>query len=295
MKNLTLCLALSLLNTAAFAGSLGDLQSAGGGLDSMDAKAPVCETPVADAASEKRYQDYNFRCLAGPYTPEYIKPSCYLYTAKGQQACVNAGCSWGMGDTPLPDYNYRCMAGPSTPQYVAPTCYLYTSKGQQACLSAGCNWGMGGTPLPSFHCAAASFTPQYVAPTCYLYTAQGQRACVNAGCSWTFGTKSSPEKSANQQNAALRKIALNEFQPDADDALIAKLKREPGIEVVTKELTEAGFKVQAMNDASGYYFLSVDATGLDAMSTALGLAKYPYVTKVLVSEKIYHAIFTVPQ
>ena len=139
MKNIILCLAVSLCNTGAFAGSFNELQSAAGGPGVMEERIPVFETPKASLA-DKQY-DYNFRCIAGPSTPQYIAPTCYLYTARGQQACQSAGCNWAIGGTPLP--SFHCAAASFTPQYVAPTCYLYTGRGQQACVNAGCSWTFG--------------------------------------------------------------------------------------------------------------------------------------------------------
>ena len=280
------CLAFLLMSTGAFAGSFGELQGAVPG--TLQERIPVFEASKAAPADTKQY---NFRCLAGPQTPQYVSQNCYLYTSRGQQACVNAGCSWGFGGTPMPDYSFTCMAASYTPQYIAYTCHLYKAKGQQACVNAGCAWGMGSNPLPAFHCAAGSFTPQYIASTCYLYTGRGQQPCVNAGCSWTYGARSSSKKPYNQWQMALHKIHTNEMQ---DDTLIAKVAKEPAIDTIVKELTEGGFKVQAMGDNSGGYLVSADVTGMDAGSEAVGLSKYYYVTEVLVSRRVYNSIFTVP-
>ena len=77
-------------------------------------------------------------CIPGQYTPQYVAPNCRLYTAQGQQACVNAGCSWNVNGYMMPAY--RCAAGMYTSPYTAANCYLYTWQGQQACNNNGCDW-----------------------------------------------------------------------------------------------------------------------------------------------------------
>jgi hypothetical protein len=99
------------------------------------------------------------------------------------------------------------------------------------------------------------------------------------------------QRTNNQQNMALAKIALNPHHPDMNDALIATL--QPGLDVyaVVRELYQAGFKAQAYGDNQGYYYIGVDVSGVDAADQAIGLAKYYYVTKVFVGRKVYEAIF----
>ena len=109
--------------------------------DALGERMPVFETPKAAPEAGVKQYDYNFRCLAGPQTPQYIAPTCYLYTGQGQERCLSAGCNWGFGGTPLP--SFHCEAASFTPQYIAPTCYLYTGRGQQACVNAGCSWAFG--------------------------------------------------------------------------------------------------------------------------------------------------------
>jgi len=94
----------------------------------------------------------------------------------------------------------------------------------------------------------------------------------------------------NQQNMALRKIKLNP-KAGTDDLLVGKL--QPGLDLyaVVRELYQAGFKVQALNDGQGVYFLAVDVSGDDAADRAIGLAKYYYVAEVLVGKKVFEAIF----
>ena len=102
-----------------------------------------------------------------------------------------------------------------------------------------------------------------------------------------------PGSKYNQQNMALAKIKLNEAQPDMNYTLVAKLKKGLDIDAVLKELTEAGFKAKACADGGNYYFVMVDASGIDAGDAAIGLAKYYYVTEVQVGQKIYNSIFVV--
>ena len=98
----------------------------------------------------------------------------------------------------------------------------------------------------------------------------------------------------NQQNMALRKIKVNEYQPDMEGTLIGKLQKGLDIDKVVKELNDAGLKAQAMNDGLGYYFISVDVNKGDAADSAIGLAKFYYVTEVQVGQKVYNSIFTPP-
>ncbi|MCX5785710.1 MAG: hypothetical protein NTX59_08465 [Elusimicrobia bacterium] len=100
-----------------------------------------------------------------------------------------------------------------------------------------------------------------------------------------------PDAKYNQQNMALAKIKLNEAQPDMNYTLVAKLKRGLDIDAVITELKEAGFKARACADGGNYYFVMVDASGIDAADAAIGLAKYYYVTEVQVGQKVYSSLF----
>ncbi|MCX5797934.1 MAG: hypothetical protein NTY77_20780 [Elusimicrobia bacterium] len=95
----------------------------------------------------------------------------------------------------------------------------------------------------------------------------------------------------NQQNMALAKIKLNPYHQDMNDTLIATL--QPGLDVyaVVRELYLAGFKAQSYSDDHGYYYIAVDVAGVDAADSAIGLAKYYYVTQVFVGKKVYDALF----
>jgi len=100
------------------------------------------------------------------------------------------------------------------------------------------------------------------------------------------------DKKYNQQNIALRKIKLNDIQPDMDNSVILKLEKGD-IDFYLKDLQKDGFKATAYTDSAGFYFIMVDLTDKDVASEAIGLAKYYYVKEVLVSEKTYNEIFNV--
>lgn len=102
--------------------------------------------------------------------------------------------------------------------------------------------------------------------------------------------KSYSDSRYNQQNIALAKIKLNEYQPDMDNSVILKLNGE-NIDFILKDLKKDGFKAEAYSDGAGYYFIMVDLTGKDVADNAIGLAKYYYVREVLVSKKVYYEIF----
>jgi len=104
--------------------------------------------------------------------------------------------------------------------------------------------------------------------------------------------KFSIESKYNQQNIALRKIKINEIQPDMDNSVILKLEKGD-IDFYIKDLQKDGFKATAYTDGSGFYFIMVDLTEKNVASEAIGLAKYYYVKEVLVSKKTYNEIFNV--
>jgi len=104
--------------------------------------------------------------------------------------------------------------------------------------------------------------------------------------------KFSIESKYNQQNIALRKIKINEIQPDMDNSVILKLEKGD-IYFYIKDLQKDVFKATAYSDGSGFYFIMVDLTDKDVASEAIGLAKYYYVKEVLVSKKTYNEIFNV--
>lgn len=96
----------------------------------------------------------------------------------------------------------------------------------------------------------------------------------------------------NQQNIALRKIKVNEYQPDMDNTALLIVEKGD-INFYVEDLRANGFNATAYQDNNGYYFIAVDLTGTDVASQALGLAKYYYVKEVLVSRKVYNELFNV--
>ena len=100
-----------------------------------------------------------------------------------------------------------------------------------------------------------------------------------------------PEAPKNNQWLTLRKITVNTAQPDMNDTLVGMIKHGENIDKVVKELTEGGFKVQAVQDNSGGYMVLADVSGLDAADYAIGLARYYYITEVKVSQTVYNQLF----
>ncbi|PIS47626.1 MAG: hypothetical protein COT17_02460 [Elusimicrobia bacterium CG08_land_8_20_14_0_20_51_18] len=100
------------------------------------------------------------------------------------------------------------------------------------------------------------------------------------------------EPKYNQQNMALPKIKVNEFQPDMENTAILKIQKE-SVDFILKDLAKDGFDVKAYADNAGSYFIAVDLTGKDVADASLGLAKYYYVKEVLVSRKVYNELFQV--
>lgn len=90
---------------------------------------------------------------------------------------------------------------------------------------------------------------------------------------------------------ALRKITVNEAQPDMENTLVGMIQHGENIDTVAKDLAEAGFKAEAVQDNLGGYMVLVDVTGQDAGDRAIGLARYYYVTQVKVSRRLHAAIF----
>ncbi len=89
----------------------------------------------------------------------------------------------------------------------------------------------------------------------------------------------------------LKKITVNEAQPDMENTLIGLVERSANIDTVVKELKEGGFKAEPLQDNLGGYMVMVDATGLNAADYAVGLARYYYITEVKVSQKVHNVLF----
>jgi len=99
-----------------------------------------------------------------------------------------------------------------------------------------------------------------------------------------------PEAPKANQWMTLRKITVNEAQPDMNDTLIG-IVRGMDIDKAVKELNENGFKASAYQDNNGGYMVMVDVKGLDAADLAVGLARYYYITEVKVGQKVHNQLF----
>lgn len=100
-----------------------------------------------------------------------------------------------------------------------------------------------------------------------------------------------PEAPKGNQWLTLRKIQVNSAAPEMNDTLVGVLDRTFDAYTAVRELTQAGFKVQAYQSNTGGYLVFVDVTGADAADLAVGLARYYYVTEVRVGGKVYEQIF----
>jgi len=102
-------------------------------------------------------------------------------------------------------------------------------------------------------------------------------------------TKSAGRKP--NQWLTLRKITVNEAQPDMENTLVGLVDHSANIDTVVKELTEGGFKAEPVQDNLGGYMVMVDVTGLNAADYAVGLARYYYITEVKVSRNVHNVLF----
>ncbi len=117
------------------------------------------------------------------------------------------------------------------------------------------------------------------------------RAISGAGLALPEVSVPAPQAPKSNQWMTLRKIALNEAQPDMNDTLIGMVEHGQDIDKVVKELADGGFKAKAYQDNSGGYMVFVDVTGLDAADSAVGLARYYYITQVKVGQKVLNQLF----
>ena len=102
-----------------------------------------------------------------------------------------------------------------------------------------------------------------------------------------------PATPKNNMWMTLRKIKVNQAQPDMNDTLVGLVQHGQNIDTVVKELNDNGFKASASQDNSGGYMVMVDVTGLDAADYAIGLARYYYITEVQVGQKVHNQLFEV--
>lgn len=135
--------------------------------------------------------------------------------------------------------------------------------------------------------AAAAFSFSGV----FALNAAENKALSGTGLSLSGIEVPAPQTPKNNQWATLRKITVNEAQSDMENTLIGMVKHGENIDKVVKELTDAGFKAEPVQDNLGGYMVMVDVTGQDAADRAVGLARYYYVTEVKVSRKVYNQLF----
>ncbi len=103
-----------------------------------------------------------------------------------------------------------------------------------------------------------------------------------------------PEQPRSTQWLTLRKIHVDQAAPEMNDTLVGIVQSGTDIDTVVKELTEGGFKVRAVQDNNGGYMVMADVTGLNAADCAVGLARYYYITEVLVGQQVYDQLFGAP-
>ncbi|MDA8130622.1 MAG: hypothetical protein M0011_03850 [Elusimicrobia bacterium] len=100
----------------------------------------------------------------------------------------------------------------------------------------------------------------------------------------------SEKKLNNQQNMALRKIKTGDMADDKIKVVISwDIDDNQFIDIVFADLTKAGYKFKTVHGTLPWTVI-VDAAGMDAADTALGLAKYYYVTDVVVAKPVYDAL-----
>lgn len=124
-----------------------------------------------------------------------------------------------------------------------------------------------------------------------LVSAAENLAITGAGLSLPSVELPAPGAPKNNHWMTLKKIELNTAAPEMDDKLIGIIDRTFDAYVATRELTQAGFKVQCYQDNHGGYMVIADVTGQDPADMAVGLARYYYITKVKVGQKVFDQLF----
>ncbi len=117
------------------------------------------------------------------------------------------------------------------------------------------------------------------------------RAISGAGLALPEVSVPSPAAPKSNQWMTLRKIAVNEAQPDMNDTLIGLVEHGQDIDKAVKELNDAGFKAAPYQDNLGGYMVLVDVTGLNAADYAVGLARYYYISQVKVGQRVFDQLF----
>jgi hypothetical protein len=97
-----------------------------------------------------------------------------------------------------------------------------------------------------------------------------------------------PETPKSNQWLTLRKIQVNTVNPGLNDTLVGIVQPGQDMYAAVRELYAAGFKVTPFQDGRRIY---VDVKGRDAADLAVGLARYYYITDVMVGQKVYDQLF----
>ena len=100
-----------------------------------------------------------------------------------------------------------------------------------------------------------------------------------------------PATPRNNNWMTLRKITVNEAQPDMNDTLVGLVENSQNIDKVVKELNDNGFKASPFQSNHGGYMVMVDVTGQNAADMAVGLARYFYITEVQVGQDVHNQLF----
>ena len=125
-----------------------------------------------------------------------------------------------------------------------------------------------------------------------VLSAAAENAVIGkAGLSVTEIQVPAPEAPKSNQWMTLRKIQVNTAAPEMNDKLVGLIDRAFDSYTAVRELTQAGFKVQAYQSNTGGYMIFADVTGQDAADQAVGLARYYYITEVRVGQRVYDQLF----
>jgi hypothetical protein len=100
-----------------------------------------------------------------------------------------------------------------------------------------------------------------------------------------------PATPKNNNWMTLRKITVNQAQPDMNDTLVGLVENGQNIDKVVKELNDNGFKASPFQNNHGGYMVIVDVTGQNAADLAVGLARYYYITEVQVGQNVHNTLF----
>lgn len=120
-----------------------------------------------------------------------------------------------------------------------------------------------------------------------LYAAES-KAITDAGLAIPSIEIPAPQAPRSSQWLTLRKIQVNAASPGLNDTLVGVVADGQDMYEAVRELYSAGFKVLPFQDGRRLF---VDVKGRDAGDQAVGLARYYYITKVQVGQRVYNDIF----